>query len=98
MRGPVFNPCVGGRRSWILKCWRGLEIQFHGKTFLRDFYEASSEVGIRPFLMWGTLLGCVREGRLLRHDNDIDLGILWSDYAKKEPWWLRCRDGDIRGD
>jgi phosphorylcholine metabolism protein LicD len=34
--------------------------------------------------MWGTLLGCVREGRLLKNDNDIDLGILWTDYAKKE--------------
>ena len=34
--------------------------------------------------MWGTLLGCVREGRFLPYDKDIDLGILWSDYAKKK--------------
>jgi len=34
--------------------------------------------------MWGTLLGSVREGRFLRHDLDVDLGILASDYAKKE--------------
>ena len=72
------------RRTWILKCWRRLEIYQHGKAFLREFYEASCEVGVRPFLMWGTLLGCVRERRLLKHDNDIDLGILWTDYAKKE--------------
>ena len=51
---------------------------------MQDFYEASREVGIRPFLMWGTLLGWVREGRFLRHDKDVDLGILASDYAKKD--------------
>ena len=56
----------------------------HGKDVLGDFYQASREVGIRPFLMWGTLLGCVREGRFLKHDRDIDLGILASDYAKKD--------------
>jgi hypothetical protein len=86
MRGPVFNPCVGwlGALGFLSVCWRGLEIHLHGKTFLRDFYEASCEAGVRPFLMWGTLLGCVRERRLLKHDNDIDLGILWTDYAKKE--------------
>ncbi len=72
------------RRTRILEGLRKLDIHFHGKTFLRDFYEASREVGIRPFLMWGTLLGCVREGRLLKHDGDVDLGILWSDYAKKQ--------------
>ena len=59
------------------------DIQFHGKRFLRDFYEATDKVGIRPFLMWGTLLGCVREGRFLRPDSDIDLGILWSRIREK---------------
>jgi len=63
---------------------RRFNIKFRGKRYLRDFLEASSEVGVRPFLMWDTLLGCVREGRLLTHDSDIDLGMLWGDFAKKE--------------
>jgi hypothetical protein len=75
-------------RKRSLKAWKRvslrIDLQLHGKTFLCDFYEASSAVGIRPFLMWGTLLGCVREGRFLPYDSDLDLGILWSDYAKKE--------------
>ena len=32
--------------------------------------------GIKPFLMSGTLLGYARDGALLPHDKDIDLGIL----------------------
>ncbi len=31
--------------------------------------------GINPFLVSGTLLGCIRENRLLGHDKDIDLGV-----------------------
>ena len=55
---------------------------------------------MRPFLMWGTLLGCVREGRFLRHDSDIDLGILWSDYAKKDALVaaMQCRGYSVETD
>ena len=79
---------------------RRFNIQFHGERFLRDFYEASSQVGIRPFLIWGTLLGCVREGRFLRRDKDIDLGILWSDYAKKDALVaaMQCRGYNVAVD
>jgi len=42
--------------------------------------------GLKPFLMSGTLLGFAREGGLLPHDKDIDLGILgWENqYAIAE--------------
>jgi hypothetical protein len=35
---------------------------------------ALREVGIEAFLAYGTLLGAVREGKLLGHDSDADLG------------------------
>jgi hypothetical protein len=35
---------------------------------------ALREVGIGAFLAYGTLLGAVREGRLIGHDGDADLG------------------------
>jgi phosphorylcholine metabolism protein LicD len=38
---------------------------------------------MHPFLMWGTLLGCVREGTFLKHDHDIDIGILAQDWPKR---------------
>lgn len=43
---------------------------------LQRVVEALSEAGIRPFLVSGTLLGLVRNGSLLAHDYDIDLGVL----------------------
>ena len=36
--------------------------------------DALREVGIDAFLAYGTMLGAVREGRLLGHDSDADLG------------------------
>jgi SAM-dependent methyltransferase len=39
-------------------------------TLLRD------ECGLPAFISFGTLLGAVRTGRLIGHDNDIDLGYL----------------------
>jgi hypothetical protein len=37
------------------------------------------EAGHRPFLVSGTLLGVVRQGGLLEHDYDLDLGLLPGD-------------------
>ncbi|MEN8949674.1 hypothetical protein [Planktotalea arctica] len=36
--------------------------------------------GIDVFIISGTLLGCVRDGRIFEHDKDFDLGIIgWED-------------------
>jgi hypothetical protein len=40
------------------------------------------EHGVELFLISGTLLGCVREGTILGHDKDIDVGV--SDEHSKE--------------
>lgn len=37
------------------------------------------DLGLQPFVTGGTLLGAVREGRLLGHDDDVDLGYV-SDH------------------
>ena len=36
--------------------------------------EALRDAGLEPFIAYGTLLGAVREGRVLGHDSDADLG------------------------
>lgn len=40
-------------------------------------------VGIPFFLISGTLLGCIRENKLLGHDKDIDVGV-WDEYTPKQ--------------
>ncbi|WP_110641190.1 LicD family protein [Salinicola sp. CPA57] len=43
---------------------------------LKDINRVLRANGMKPFLVSGTLLGCVREGKLLAHDNDIDIGLM----------------------
>ncbi|MDH4572896.1 hypothetical protein CUR86_10830 [Salinicola acroporae] len=43
---------------------------------LKDINRVLRSNGTKPFLVSGTLLGCVREARLLAHDNDIDIGLM----------------------
>lgn len=64
-----------------LKAARPKTVNYSGQraeTALIDLNRVLSEAGIPMFLVSGTLLGCVREGRLLGHDKDIDVGI-WDD-------------------
>ena len=41
-----------------------------------DVLSTLREVGVDAFLAYGTLLGAVRDGRLIGHDSDADLGYL----------------------
>lgn len=50
---------------------------------LVDLKKTLDAAAIPMFLISGTLLGCVREGRLLGHDKDIDVGI-WDDVPVEE--------------
>lgn len=43
---------------------------------LRIVNQALRSKGLQPFLMSGTLLGCVRDGQILPHDKDVDIGII----------------------
>ncbi len=43
---------------------------------LVDLQQALEPIGQKAFLVSGTLLGYAREGRILAHDKDIDVGII----------------------
>jgi hypothetical protein len=50
---------------------------------LSDLTRMANEKGTPVFLVSGTLLGYVREGQLLAHDKDIDVGIVgWENQYK----------------
>lgn len=46
-----------------------------------DVAATLQQANIPMFLVSGTLLGCMREGRLLAHDNDVDVGV-WDDVDR----------------
>ena len=50
---------------------------------LKDISEILTQNNIEMFLVSGTFLGCVREGKLLSHDHDVDVGI-WDNYTQKD--------------
>ena len=49
---------------------------------LRDIKEIFDKHNIKFWLDWGTLLGAVREGKIIEWDHDIDLGIMAEDFKK----------------
>jgi phosphorylcholine metabolism protein LicD len=61
---------------------QGYDLKLQGPGLLRTVLEESHRAGIQPFLVWGTLLGCVREAAFIWNDNDIDLATLPEDFAK----------------
>jgi hypothetical protein len=54
-----------------------------GPKILRDSLKVCESIGLKPFLVFGTLLGFIRENNFIAHDDDIDLGILDEDFQKK---------------
>lgn len=60
---------------------------------ISDIMEMLKGLGLTAFLNSGTLLGAVREGDLLGHDDDIDLAVLISGRTQEEAAqsWLDLR-------
>ena len=59
----------------------GLDLMVSGHALLGQTLEECRKAGLHPFLLWGTLLGCVREGDFIRGDHDIDLGIHEAEFS-----------------
>ena len=65
----------------ILERLEWKQIKF-GLTLL-EMSRILNENNIPHFLACGTLLGVIREGKFIDHDEDIDLGILSNEYNSK---------------
>jgi len=49
---------------------------------LKDFKEIFDNFGIKFWLDWGTLLGAVRDKKIIPWDEDMDLGVRSDNYKK----------------
>lgn len=56
-------------------------LQVFGPFVLKETIEVCREIGIEPFLNYGTLLGYYRNSEFIDTDNDIDFGIFENDKA-----------------
>ena len=49
---------------------------------LQIIMEASNDSNVKPFMLYGTLLGYVRQNDFICYDFDIDMGIMEAEYDK----------------
>lgn len=80
-----FRNCPLTRKTWIrlsdarLRRIKSRELMENGDDTVVRVQKILSETGAFFFFDMGTLLGIVREGRLLKHDMDIDIGVRLKD-------------------
>jgi hypothetical protein len=88
MRALPVRPLAALRFAWPLLTRRmsrkAFLLQIHGAEILSVFMEEAGALGVRPFLAWGTLLGCVRDDTFIYNDEDVDVGLLEKDFTKVE--------------
>lgn len=53
-----------------------------GESVLHAASKALNEIKVFHWLEFGTLLGVVRDGKLISHDTDIDFGVFLGDRSK----------------
>jgi tetratricopeptide (TPR) repeat protein len=71
-----------GTRPDGAKAEKSFDVQKASRA-LSDLSRMANDKGTPVFLVSGTLLGYVREGQLLAHDKDIDVGIVgWENQYK----------------
>ena len=62
----------------IKECKRNA-IQTFGLPLIQFVQELLQGIGISAFADFGTLLGIIREGKLLAHDLDVDIGVILNE-------------------
>lgn len=58
-------------------------------SLTQKLFPALTAAGYQFWLDWGTLLGAQREGTMIAHDNDADIGMRESEFQRLKKDWPR---------
>lgn len=56
-------------------------------SLTQTLFPALNAAGYEYWLDWGTLLGAAREGTMIAHDNDADIGMRESEFQRLKKEW-----------
>ncbi len=79
----VYDALFKSRRNQAEENRKRAALAAEGMSLVADLEEILRDAPYAHFLAFGNLLGLVREGRFLAHDNDLDYAICANDGA---PW------------
>lgn len=67
--------CVVKKRYFLIQAENNMRrLQKFGYEALTKIFQISEKIEFPLWIDWGTLLGYVREGALILHDDDLDIG------------------------
>lgn len=75
----ILKPIYYPYKNWR-KRKRNQEFQKNSLVALKDFTDCLTKNGYSYTLIWGTLLGAVRNKGFIPHDYDIDVAVWYKDY------------------
>ena len=63
------------------------ETQIASFEVLRQFDEICQNIGVKYFLIWGTLIGAIRHQGFIPWDDDLDIAMFPEDFEKTEQYF-----------
>lgn len=79
--GRLLYPIVGKMYRWYIVPVRRHRLHKKGYECLNEIIQISNKEGFRVIPIYGTMLGFVRDGGFIPHDDDIDLAL----FPGKDP-------------